>query len=156
MAACSWISASHTLDLLDYILGPIAVTRGDAANQGGFYPAEDVVAGAFTFASGVRGVGLWCFTADRDEDRVEILGASGRVSFSTFDDAPVVLARGADVESFAVPHPPHVQQPLIQTVVDELLGRGTCPSTGGSGARTSRVMDALLQSYYERGARDLG
>jgi hypothetical protein len=41
-----------------------------------------------------------------------------------------------------------VQQPLIQTVVDDLLGRGTCPSTGESARRTSAVMDAVLDSYY--------
>jgi hypothetical protein len=50
------------------------------------------------------------------------------------------------------PNPPHVQQPLIQTVVDDLLGRGTCPSTGESARRTSRVMDTVLSAYY--GGRD--
>jgi 1,5-anhydro-D-fructose reductase (1,5-anhydro-D-mannitol-forming) len=147
--------ASHTLDLLDHLLGPIDSVAGGAANQGGTYRAEDIVTAAFTFESGVRGTGLWCFTADRDADRVEVIGRAGRITFSTFDDAPVVLERDGQAESFVVAHPPHVQQPLIQTIVDQLHGSGTCPSTGVSGARTSRVMDALLQSYYERGAADL-
>jgi hypothetical protein len=48
-----------------------------------------------------------------------------------------------------------VHQPLIQTVVDQLLGRGTCESTGESGARASRVMDSCIASYYAaaRGSR---
>ncbi len=146
--------ASHTLDLLDHLLGPIASAVGGAANQGSFYAAEDIVSTALAFESGVRGTGLWSFTADRDEDRVEIVGSEGRITFSTFDDVPVVLSKEGDVESFTVAHPPHVQQPLIQTIVDELQGRGRCPSTGETGARTSRVMDALLQSYYEKGAAD--
>lgn len=140
--------ASHTLDLLDYVLGPIATASGGAANQGGFYPAEDIVTASLAFESGVRGTGLWCFTADRDEDRVEIIGAGGRIVFSTFDDAPVVLVRGDGSETFAVPHPPHVQQPLIQAIVDQLHGRGVAPSTGDTAARTTRVMDGLLASYY--------
>jgi hypothetical protein len=41
-----------------------------------------------------------------------------------------------------------VQQPLIQSVVDDLLGRGECPSTGESARRTSRVMDTVLAGYY--------
>jgi hypothetical protein len=41
-----------------------------------------------------------------------------------------------------------VQQPLVQSIVDELLGRGVCPSTGETAARTSRVMDAALAAYY--------
>lgn len=139
--------ASHTLDLLDFILGPIAAASGGAGNQGDFYRAEDIVAAAFTFESGVRGTGLWCFTADRNEDRVEIVGNAGRIGFSTFDEAPVALSRDGGVETFDIPHPPHVQQPLIQSVVDTLQGWGTCPSTGESGARTTRVMDALLASY---------
>lgn len=139
--------ASHTLDLLDFILGPMASASGGAGNQGGFYRAEDIVSAAFAFESGVRGTGLWCFTADRNEDRVEIVGHAGRIVFSTFDEAPVALSRDGVVEAFDIPHPPHVQQPLIQSIVDTLHGRGTCPSTGESGARTTRVMDALLASY---------
>lgn len=147
--------ASHTLDLLDFLLGPIAEAAGGAANQGGFYAAEDIVSASLAFESGARGAGLWCFTADRNEDRVEIVGSAGRLVFSTFDDVPVVLERDGRAESFTVPHPAHVQQPLIQTIVDELQGRGTCPSTGESGARTTRVMDGLLRSYYEKGAAEL-
>jgi hypothetical protein len=40
-----------------------------------------------------------------------------------------------------------VQQPLIQTIVDELHGRGSCPSTGNSARRTSAVIDAVLDDY---------
>jgi hypothetical protein len=45
---------------------------------------------------------------------------------------------------FAIEYPPHIQQPLIQSVVDDLLGEGQCPSTGVSAARTSWVMDQML------------
>jgi 1,5-anhydro-D-fructose reductase (1,5-anhydro-D-mannitol-forming) len=97
--------ASHTLDLLDFILGPITTVVGEAANQGHRYLAEDIVTAALTFESGVRGTGMWCFTADRDTDRVEIIGSAGRVTFSTFDEAPVVLEAEKRTESFAVPQP---------------------------------------------------
>jgi len=33
--------------------------------------------------------------------------------------------------------------------VDDLLGRGACPSTGVSAARTSAVIDAALASFYD-------
>jgi hypothetical protein len=41
-----------------------------------------------------------------------------------------------------------VHQPLIQTIVDELHGRGECPSTGESAARTSWVLDECVRDYY--------
>jgi hypothetical protein len=45
----------------------------------------------------------------------------------------------------SIRNPPHVHQPLIQTIVDELRGRGE--STGASGARASWVTDRLLDGY---------
>jgi hypothetical protein len=99
----------------------------------------------------VRGVGQWCFSGGGNLDRGEILGTLGRVTFATFDEAPVVLEKEGVSTPFTIPHPPHVQQPLIQTIVDELRGQGRCPSTGDSGARTTAVMDQLLESYRNRG-----
>jgi hypothetical protein len=46
-----------------------------------------------------------------------------------------------------IEYPQHVQQPLIQMVVDDLNGTGTCPSTGESAARTTWVMDQILADY---------
>ncbi|MDQ3439534.1 MAG: hypothetical protein M3478_04205 [Planctomycetota bacterium] len=59
-----------------------------------------------------------------------------------------MAASGRATETIDLPDPPHIQQPLIQTIVDELLGRGTCSRTGASAARTSAVMDAALSSFY--------
>lgn len=54
-------------------------------------------------------------------------------------------AQGTGIQSFSFTHPRHIQLPLIQTVVDALLEKGTCPSTGESGARTSWVMEKMLK-----------
>jgi 1,5-anhydro-D-fructose reductase (1,5-anhydro-D-mannitol-forming) len=144
--------ACHTLDLLDYYLGPVVFAAGGASNQGGLYDAEDIVTAHFRFQSGVHGTGAWCFTSADRHDRVEIVGNRGTIAFSTFENAPVELIRDGRVERFEIPHPPHVQQPLIQTVVDALTGHGLCPSTGTTAARTSWVMDQMLESYRRRHA----
>jgi predicted dehydrogenase len=136
--------ASHTLDLLDFLLGPIARVAGSAGNQAGLYQAEDIVTGHFDFQSGVRGTGTWCFATGDDVDRVEIVGSRGSVSFATFANLPITLTHNDQRSTFEIPHPPHIQQPLIQAVVDALRGGGPCPSTGITAARTSWVMDQLL------------
>jgi 1,5-anhydro-D-fructose reductase (1,5-anhydro-D-mannitol-forming) len=64
------------------------------------------------------------------------------------DDAVARERSSGEVDSLVRPNPPHVQQPLIQSIVDELCGMGTCASTGESAARTSRVMDTVLTEYY--------
>jgi hypothetical protein len=68
---------------------------------------------------------------------------------STFGDEALELEwRGGGSESLSRPSPAHIQQPLIQSIVDQLRGHGACPSTGESAARTSRVMDTVLDAYY--------
>ena len=57
------------------------------------------------------------------------------------------ITRGDKVEERPVGDPEHVHQPLIQTIIDELNGKGVCPSTGESGARTAKVMDAILADF---------
>jgi predicted dehydrogenase len=141
---------SHTLDFLDYLFGPIHTVRGAAVNQGGYYPAEDQVAGTFVFDSGVVGVGTWCFTTFQEVDQTEIVGTQGKISFASFQADPIKLTTLDGLQEFAVGDPPHVHQPLIQTIVDELNGLGACPSTGASGARTTWVVDQLLAEYRAR------
>jgi len=142
--------ACHTLDLLDFFLGPVLRARGFAANLGGHYPAEDTVGCTLEFTGGVLGSGLWCFVSGVDGDRTDIVGSRGRISFSTFGDGPVTLFTSGGNEMFSVDPPTHIQQPMIQCIVDARLGYGTLPSTGETASRTSRVMDWILQDWRER------
>jgi 1,5-anhydro-D-fructose reductase (1,5-anhydro-D-mannitol-forming) len=136
----------HTLDLLDFILGPIGEAHGFASNQAKLYDAEDAVAMSFRFQCGAHGQGVWQFNTAERAEQVEILGSEGAVTMSVFGSAPLVLkvADGREVP-FDIPMSTPVQQPLIQTVVDALLGRGPCPSTGETALRTAWVMDQVLQ-----------
>lgn len=135
---------SHQLDFLDYLFGPITDVSGHTANLAGVHQAEDTVSASFRFACGLLGSGSWCFAAGDHLDRCEIVGSTGRIIFSTFDDTPFRLITADGEQDFHIPNPPHVQQPLIQSVVNTLLGHGVCPSTGESAARTDAVIDAIL------------
>jgi predicted dehydrogenase len=136
--------ASHTMDLLRFLLGEIVDVEGKSSNLGGLYPAEDLVTGRFVFEHGAMGVGVWDFGAAENSDRIEIVGSLGTLAFATFANIPIVLNRNESHQEFIVAHPPHVHQPLIQTIVDELQGNGMCPSPGTSGARTTWVLDRML------------
>lgn len=137
----------HTLDLLDFLLGPIAEAYGFAANQAQVYPADDAVTLSFRFEYGPLGHGTWQFNTAKRRDRIEILGSDGSISTSTFGADPLVLRdAGGNEAYFDFPIPAPVQLPLIQIIVYELLGRGQCPSTGVSAARTAWVMDQVKAS----------
>jgi len=140
--------ASHTLDILDFLLGPIQEAKGFASNQNGRYKAEDIVTGTYLFESGAHGIGAWCFTAGSHIDQNEIIGSKGKISFSTFGNEPIMLTTTTVNEEWKFENPLHIQQPLITTIVDELTGNGKCPSTGKTAARTNWVMDQLVENYY--------
>jgi len=143
--------ASHTLDFLDYLLGPIAEVRALAGNQAGAYGPEDTIAASWRFASGVCGSGAWCYAADRDDEFNEVVGADGRIRFSTTRPVPIELRRRDSIETIQVDDPPHVHQPLVETIVGECNGEGRCPSSGETAARTTRVIDAILRDYRASG-----
>jgi predicted dehydrogenase len=137
---------SHTLDILDYLVGEFVEFGGSASNFSS-NRVEDAVTLHFKTARGVVGTASWNFAGATREDLVTIDGTRGRMMFSTFgSDLRVEGPEG--VEQLDIPPPDPVQGPLVQTIVDELMGRGTCPSRGVSAARTSRVIDAALETYY--------
>jgi predicted dehydrogenase len=143
--------ASHQLDFLDYLFGPVVEAHGFANNQVGLYPAEDIVSGSFYFKNGVLGQGTWCFTTSNvsDLEKTTIIGSKGQISFSYFGDGSVTLeVEGRDKEIMPFMLPRHIQLPLISTIVSELLGNGTCPSTGITGSRTNLVLEKLCKHIF--------
>ena len=144
--------ASHTLDFLDYLFGPVKKIKANAFNQAGIYKAEDLVMANWMHESGAAGTGTWCFTtSDKNNlDEVEIIGDRGRIIFSTFEFSPVVLENEDGRKEFPFEKPAHVQSYLMAKIVGALLGKDESPSTGKSAARTNHVLDEMVKSYYSK------
>ncbi|AKP53883.1 Gfo/Idh/MocA family protein [Cyclobacterium amurskyense] len=143
---------SHQLDYFDFLFGPIKEVNGIATNQSGQYPAEDIVLGNFSFESGVLGTGNWCYTTSNtsQKDEIVIIGNKGEIRFPCFWGTHVTLKRdGKEDEVFQFEMPENIQFYLIQSIVNELLGKGgECPSTGVSAARTNWVMEQMVKNFY--------
>lgn len=138
---------SHALDLLDYLLGPAEEAHGFAVNQAGDYEVEDCLSATLRFPKNVVGTGLWCFTSSvrRTEESITIEGATGRIRFTCYgENDPVTLLLPDRAEDFNIPHPAHIQEPLIKKVVQALRGEGESPSTGETALRTTRLMACLV------------
>jgi len=143
--------AAHQLDYLDYVLGSITSVKGFAGNQVGQYQAADIIASSFVFENGIVGSGTWCFTVDEvsQKDEMIFIGAKGEIKISFFGEPKIYLKRsGFTTETFEFELPHHIQEPLIQTVVDDLFGKDLCPSTGDSAIRTNWVMEEMTKNYY--------
>jgi predicted dehydrogenase len=136
--------ASHCVDLLDFFAGPITGAHGFALNTGGAYPTADTISASFVFENGVVGTGVWNFNAHEKTDAIVLTGTRGTISTPIFTDGDVAIDAGGLRDVLPIRNPPHVHQPLIQSIVEELQGRGRCESTGESGARASWVLDCCL------------
>ncbi|MBN2707592.1 MAG: Gfo/Idh/MocA family oxidoreductase [Calditrichaceae bacterium] len=147
IAGCGYFCdlASHTLDLLHYYFGAIKSAAGYRENQTNLYIAEDIISAVLQFDNGIIGAGSWIFNARENIDMNIITGTKGKITFSTFENSPVILETSEKTRSFAIANPEHIQQPLIQSIVDELKGTGRCPSTGRSASLTNIVMDWILK-----------
>lgn len=141
--------ASHQLDLLDFFFGKITHANGFSSNQGKAYNAEDIVTGSFVFENGVLGTGNWCFTsAESSEiDEVSIYGNKGTIRFETFGKGEFTLEQdNKGIEKLEFDLPKHIQEPLINGIVEDLLGQSESASTGKSAARTNWVMNELTKN----------
>jgi predicted dehydrogenase len=140
---------------LDYNKGNLPWrVQPDIAGGGYFYDLaphqidllQDMFGCILQFDNGVVGSGSWCFVAHDSarEDRIEVIGDKGMICFSVFTYEPIALHTEKGREEIVIGNPEHVQQPLIQAVVDHLLGKSICTCNGESATLTNWVMDKIL------------
>jgi len=144
--------ASHQLDFLDFLFGPVQSVGSVALNQAGLYSAEDFVSAGFVFPENIAASGTWCFTVAPgiDTDSLEFYGEKGIIKTSTFSFDPIVLINENGRREFVNERPENIQYYLIEQVVKSLTTGSEVVSTGVSAARTSWVMDEVVREYYSK------
>ena len=137
----------HQLDLMQFFFGDVEKASGFAMNQAGLYPADDLVTGNILFKRGVWFNGAWCFTgAEKEEkDLVEIIGSAGSIRFSTFSTHHIVLSKKGEERLISFDELAHVQQPMIEAVVQYFLDQGPNPSSAESAVATMKIIDAFTK-----------
>jgi predicted dehydrogenase len=136
--------ASHGFDLFQYLLGDIVEVAGFTAHQAGLYAVEDAVSASWRFASGALGMGCWNFVADRREDRVELIGSKGRISFSVFDEHPVQL-EADETLSLHIENHEHIQWHHVLGMNAHIRGEVQHPAVAEQAVKTDWVMDQILK-----------
>jgi len=144
--------ASHQIDYLDFLFGPVEKVKSVVLNHGRLYKPEDYVSVHFLFLNNITGTGTWCFSIHNSSNReiMEFFGEKGHIRFSCFTFEPIILTNNYGTREFINERPENVQYYLIEQVVNELLGKGKAVSTGITAARTSRVMDEIVKEYYSK------
>ena len=134
--------APHQLDIILYFFGNPLEANGFSANQAGLYKAEDVVTGAMRLPGNILFTGQWCYTVAEglQEDLVEIIGSKGKISFPVFGNT-VTVKTGLQEEVLNFQHPAHIQQPMIEKVVQYFLGNGENPCSAADAIESMKVME---------------
>lgn len=139
--------APHQIDLMYYFFGEISYAKGISVNQSRFYNADDVTAGNILFKNGIMFSGLWSFSVGKDEEKdvCEIVGSQGSISFSIFNEQKIFLHKNGATEIIPFTPPQHIQQPMIEKVVEYFIDKGFNPCSGSEGAEVMRLLDAFTQ-----------
>lgn len=137
--------ASHGLDLIGYLLGDYKQVQGIANNQQGLYSSYDAVTANWLHDSGITGVGSWNFGASSRQDIITIYGSEGELSFSVFDEQPLVLTQGTKREEFVIDNPENIQLYHVKNIHEQLVNGIQHPSTGETALHTSWAMEQILQ-----------
>lgn len=137
----------HQLNLIEYFFGDYKTASGFSMNQGALYGADDLTVGYIVFKNGVVFNGCWCFTAAKgnETDLVEIFGSEGKISFAVFNTNQVMVSKNGKEEVLQFEELQHVQQPMIEAVVNYFLDEVPNPSTAESAVDTMRIIDAFAK-----------
>ena len=136
--------ASHGLDLFHFYLGEIIEAQGLSINQQGIYPAKDSITGSWIHKTGVTGSGSWNFGSWQSEDRVEIYGSEGKITFSVFANKEIELTNHYGIRKLQIVHPENIQLYHVQDMQTHLSGTKQHPSTAKTATHTAWIMDKIL------------
>jgi predicted dehydrogenase len=137
--------APHQLDLVHYFFGKEKSSSGIATNQAGLYKAEDIVSGSMLLENNIVFNGLWCFTVPEnlEEDLFEIIGSEGRICFPVFGNT-IEVERNGKKEQISFAKEPHIQQHMIDTVVQYFLGLGPNLCSASDAIQSMQLMEKFV------------
>jgi predicted dehydrogenase len=141
--------APHQLDLLIWMLGAPQSAKGFSVNQAGLYTADDAVAGVLELPGKILFTGQWCFTVHETvrEDLFEITGSAGSIRFPVFGNTVSLLSNGK-TETHVFTHPEHIQQPMIEQVIQYFTGKVENPCSADDAMLSMQIMETF--AYGEK------
>jgi predicted dehydrogenase len=137
--------APHQLDLMLYFFGEPVSIHGHSLNKSKSYQSDDYAEAEILFSNNILFKGVWDFNVkkEKEEDICEIKGKNGTLRFGVFSDL-CELSLNGKTKSLKFEHLPHVQQPMIQQVVNYFLDKGPNPCSGSDALIVMKMMDKIV------------
>ena len=142
--------APHQLGLMLYFFGAVKTALGTSYNRSGLYAADDTVNGNIIFENDVPFNGQWNFNAAPGEvaDECTITGEEGNIQFSVFGRPQILLTIGSKENLLSFEPLLHVQQPMIEKVVQYFLNNAPNPNASQEGVEVMKLIDAFTGGKY--------
>jgi predicted dehydrogenase len=119
--------APHQLDIITFLFGNYINCSGISLNQAKLYKADDTVVGYIQLPNDILFTGNWCFTTlGINEDECRVIGEKGSLSFPIFGNTLEIIT-GEEKRTLSFERAMHVQQPMIEKVVQYFLDNGSNP-----------------------------
>ena len=140
--------APHQIDMLLFLFGESKSFFGKALNHSKLYLVEDTVSGIIHFQNNIVFSGNWCFTmpAMAQSDVCKITGENGNIEFSFYSNK-FILNMKSESKTFEFNHPAHIQQPMIEKVVDYFLGNALNPCSLEEAYKSLQIMEGFVMNY---------
>jgi predicted dehydrogenase len=137
--------APHQLDLMLYFFGEPVSIQGNSLNKSKSYQADDYAEAEILFSNNILFKGVWDFNVkkEKEEDICEIKGKNGSIRFGVFSDL-CELSLNGEPKSLKFEYLPHVQQPMIEQVVNYFLDKGPNPCSGNDAFIVMKMMDKIV------------
>lgn len=136
--------APHQLDLMLYFFGAPESVKGSSSNRGKNYQADDYVTTDIIFGNNIPFNGVWDYNVapDKEYDLCEIRGTKGMLRFPIFKDGCQLITE-AQTKELHFDLIPHVQQPMIEQVVNYFLDKGPNPCSASEALIVMEIMDQV-------------
>ena len=140
----------HTIDILNFLFGNMIEVEGYAKNLGTGCPLENEVEVRFVTEKGVTGKARFHCTAKEKSDRIHVLGTKGSLEFSIHGKTDIIVRNMQEemVEQFDLPDPKAVEESMVQSVVEDLLGVSKCECKAKDVVITYEIIDKVLDEFY--------
>jgi 1,5-anhydro-D-fructose reductase (1,5-anhydro-D-mannitol-forming) len=138
----------HQLDILLWIFGAPVAVNGNSLNQSGQYNAPDIATLEAVYEGNVCLQGVWAFNVNESgtEDKCEIFGDRGVLTFSFFRKSNIELKTNSGTEILEFAYPENIQHPMIDAVVKFFRGEGPNPCMLEEALQSMQMMDTTLSA----------
>jgi 1,5-anhydro-D-fructose reductase (1,5-anhydro-D-mannitol-forming) len=133
----------HQLDILYWIFGKPVSISGYSVNQSRTYNAPDLTMLQAVFEKDICFSGTWAFNVSPHaaDEKCEIIGEKGKITFSFFKLGDVELTTASGTEILPMEYPVNVQLPMIDAVTKYFRGEGANPCSLEEALEVMKMME---------------